>query len=70
MAQLVVSVDDISLLRNIQNAISLLRGVSEVKLATDESEVLNEKTVEAIEASRRGELIYCSDFDDYLAKVR
>ncbi len=70
MAQLVVSVDDISLLRNIQNAISLLRGVSEVKLATDDSEILNETTVKAIEASRRGELTYCSDFDDYLAKVK
>jgi len=70
MTQLLVSIEDASLLRKIQNAISLLKGVSNVEIATNECEILNETTVEAIEASRRGELIYCSDFEEYLEKVK
>ena len=67
--QLVVTVENASMLNNVKKAIMMLKGVTEIKVCKGK-EVPNATTRKAIEAARNGELTYCSSFEDYLQKVQ
>ena len=68
MNQLIVTVEDASLLSDLKKAISMLRGVSSVLSNTDEA--YNETTLKAMRDANEGNTIKCTSFEDYLAKVR
>ena len=69
MSQLIVTIEDTNLLSQIKKAISLLKGVSAVKVKkTDTVATLNKTTLEAMRAAENGETIKCESFEDYLQK--
>ena len=69
MNQLIVTVEDASLLGDLKKAISMLRGVSSVLLSNTD-EAYNETTLKAMRDANEGNTIKCTSFEDYLAKVR
>ncbi len=69
MTQLIVSLEDASMLSEIKKAIRLLRGVVSVKVA-ETSAKPNATTVEAIEELNNGQTIVCEDFESYLKLVK
>lgn len=69
MTQLIVSLEDASMLSEIKKAIRLLRGVVSVKVA-EAPAVPNAMTVEAIEELNNGHTIVCEDFESYLKLVK
>lgn len=68
MTQLIVSIEDASLLGDIKKAIRLLRGVASVKVSKS-AEVPNPATVKAIKVIEEGHSFVCEDFNDYLRLV-
>ena len=68
MTELIVSLEDASLLTDVKNATTMLRGVSSVKVKKSSS-VVNAVTREAIAAADRGETINCKNFEEYLNLV-
>lgn len=68
MTQLIVSIDDATVLTDIKKAIRLLRGVSSVKVCKSEHRP-NKTTVKAIEDAANGKTVKCGDFNDYLKLV-
>ncbi len=66
MTQLIVSIDDSSMLSDIRKAIKMIRGVVSVKA---EKSTPNAKTVAAIEEARAGKGIYCGSFENYKRMV-
>lgn len=68
MTQLIVSIDDASVLNDIKKAIRLLRGVSSVRVHKTVNRP-NKATVQAIEDAANGNTIKCGDFNDYLKFV-
>lgn len=68
MAQLIVTVSDVSLLPDLEQAIKMLRGVTNISMKRDDT--LNEVSEKAIEDARRGNTIKCDSFEDYLQKVK
>lgn len=71
MTQLTVSLEDTtpSMLKEIKKAISLLRGVIDVKVANTEKECVNPETAQAIEEAENGKTFKCKNFDEYLKLV-
>ena len=69
MTQLIVSLEDPSMIDDIKNAIKLLRGVVSVKTSKT-SDVPNKETVDAIKQAENGEVIHCGSFDNYLEFVK
>ncbi len=68
MTQLIVSIEDISVLADIKKAIKLLRGVSSVKVCKNGARP-NSATIKAIEDAANGRTIKCGDFSGYLKLV-
>lgn len=68
MTQLIVSINDASVLADIKKAIKLLRGVSSVKVCRKEVRP-NQTTIKAIEDAANGKTIKCGDFNGYLKLV-
>lgn len=68
MAQLIVTVEDASLVSDLKRAIRMLRGVTNISEKKPDS--LNEVTKQAIADAREGRTIKCDDFEDYLRKVK
>ncbi len=68
MTQLIVSLDDNSMVSDIKKAIRLLKGVASVKV-TKTIDTPNPTTIKAIEDVESGNTIRCNDFDDYLKLV-
>lgn len=66
MTQLIVSIDDASMLSDIRKAIKMIRGVVSVKA---EKSKPNAKTIAAIEEARAGKIIHCGSFEDYKRMV-
>jgi len=66
MTQLIVSIEDSSMLSDIRKAIKLMRGVVSVKT---KKSAPNPTTIAAIEEARAGKGIYCGSFDEYKRKV-
>ena len=70
MTQLIVNVEDISLLAELKRAIMMLRGVSSITEKTDLTTVPNETTLRAMEEAKTGKTIKCSSFEEYLKVVQ
>ena len=68
MTQLIVSIEDASLLADVKKAIRLLRGVASVKVCKNEARP-NKTTLQAIENAANGKTIKCGDFDGYLKTI-
>ena len=68
MAQLIVEIEDASVVANIKKAISVLRGVSKVHVKKNTTP--NAKTRQAIQDIETGNTVKCSSFEDYLNKVK
>lgn len=62
MTQLIVSIDDSSMLSDIRKAIKMIRGVVSVKANRS---VPNATTIAAIEEARSGKGVYCGSFEEY-----
>lgn len=67
MPQLVINVENESVVPSLKKAISMLRGVSKVTVCKSEAHL---KTLRAIDQMEKGETIKCSSFEDYLKKVK
>lgn len=70
MTQLIVNVEDISLLAELKHAIMMLRGVGSITEKSDVTKVSNETTLQAIEEAKAGKTIKCSSFEEYLKVVQ
>ena len=70
MTQLIVNVEDISLLGELKRAIMMLRGVGSITEKTDLTTVPNETTLRAMEEAKAGNTIKCSSFEEYLKVVQ
>lgn len=70
MTQLILNIEDASMLTQIKKACSLLRGVNSVKVVKKEENIPNETTRKAMEAAKKGDTIKCASFDDYLKCVQ
>lgn len=68
MTQLIVSIEDASVLADIKKAIKLLRGVTSVKVSKTNVQP-NPTTIKAIEDAANGRTIKCGDFKGYLKLV-
>ncbi len=69
MTQLIVNIEDTSLLAELKRAIMLLRGVSSITEWTDTTDVFNETTLKAMNEAKIGDTIKCRSFEDYLKLV-
>lgn len=68
MTQLIVSLDDKTLLPSVKAAIRMLRGVTSVKVCKEEK-VPNAKTLQAMREVESGDTVVCDTMDDYLKLV-
>ena len=65
MTQLIVNIEDVSLLSELKRAIMMLRGV----VSISEKKNVNETTLKAMEEAKNGNTIKCSSFEGYLETV-
>ena len=65
MTQLIVSLEDNSMVAELKRAIKMLKGVVAVKA----SDVPNPATLAAIREIENGDTIRCSSFDDFAAQM-
>lgn len=70
MTQLIVNVEDVSLLAELKRAIMMLRGVGSITEKTDSTILPNETTLRAMEEAKTGQTIKCSSFEEYLKVVQ
>lgn len=72
MTQLIVSLEDNSMLNDIKKAIRLLRGVSSVKISKSsyKEEKINAETEKAIQELESGGGIMCENMESYLKFVK
>lgn len=68
MTQLIVSLEDTSMVGDIKKAIRLLKGVASVKVSKSPDQP-NPQTLKAIADLEAGDTIVCKDFNDYLKLV-
>lgn len=68
MTQLIVSLNDETLLPGVKAAIRMLRGVSSVKVCKEENKP-NAQTLQAMHEVESGDTIMCDTMDDYLKLV-
>ena len=69
MTQLIVNIEDTSLLAELKRAIMLLRGVGSITERTDTTNAFNETTMNAMNDAKTGDTIKCRSFEDYLKLV-
>lgn len=69
MTQLIVNIEDISLLAELKNAIKKLHGVVSISERT-ETPTINSTTKEAMEDALAGKTIKCRNFEEYLEAVK
>ena len=70
MTQLILNIEDASMLTQIKKACSLLRGVNSVKVVKKNEDIPNKATRKAMEAAKRGDTIKCASFEEYLKCVQ
>ena len=68
MTQLIVNIEDVSLLAELKRAISMLRGVGTVM--EKKSDTVNKTTLKAMEDARAGRTVKCNSFEEYLELVK
>lgn len=71
MTQLIVNIEDVSLLEKLKAAIKLLKGIGSVT-ERNESNITdyNETTLQAMEEAKAGDTIKCNSFEEYLELVK
>lgn len=69
MAQLIVTVEDASLLPDLKKAIKMLRGVGNISVKKAEAS-LSETTLRAMRDVKEGRTVKCKSFEEYLEKVK
>jgi len=69
MTQLIVTIEDVSLLPDLKKAIKMLRGVSTISVKKSENKI-NTTTLRAIQDAKEGRTIKCESFEEYLEKVK
>ena len=69
MAQLIVTVEDASLLPDLKKAIKMLRGVGNISVKKAEAS-LNKTTLRAMRDVKEGRTVKCKSFEEYLEKVK
>ena len=69
MTQLIVNIEDTSLLTDLKRAIMMLRGVASISETNDDT-TYNEVTLKAMEEAQNGNTIKCSSFEEYLKLVQ
>ncbi len=69
MAQLVVTIEDASLLPDLKKAIKMLRGVGNISVKKTVSSS-NGTTLHAIRDAKEGQTVKCKNFEGYLEKVK
>ena len=69
MTQLIVNIEDTSLLSDLKRAIMMLRGVASISETNDDTNY-NEVTLKAMEEAQSGNTIKCSSFEEYLKLVQ
>lgn len=67
MTELIVKVDDASLLPDLKRAIKLLRGVASIAVKKEKPA---DVTLQAMRDAEEGRTVKCMDFEDYLKKVQ
>lgn len=70
MTQLILNIEDASMLSQIKKACSLLRGVNSVKVVKKDEIIPNKTTRKAMEAAQKGDTIKCYSFEEYLKCVQ
>ena len=71
MTQLIVNIEDASLLEELKAAIKMLRGIGTITERNDSNSVeYNETTIQAMEEAKNGDTIKCSNFEEYLELVK
>lgn len=69
MTQLIVTVEDASLLSDLKKAIKMLRGVGDISVKKAEKKG-NNTTLRAMKDAKEGRTIKCASFEEYLEKVK
>ena len=71
MTQLIVNIEDVSLVEELKAAIKLLKGIGSVT-ERNESNITdyNETTLQAMEEAKAGDTIKCNSFEEYLELVK
>ena len=69
MPQLIVTIEDASLLPDLKKAIKMLRGVGNISVKKAETP-LNENTLRAMRDVKEGHTIKCKSVEEYLEKVK
>jgi hypothetical protein len=69
MTQLIVTIEDASLLPDLKKAIKMLRGVSAISVQKSEKKP-NKTTLHAMQDAIKGQTIKCESFEEYLEKVK
>lgn len=69
MAQLIVTVDDLSLLPDLKKAIKMLRGVKGISVDKTVNKS-NQTTLCAMDDAKEGKTVKCESFEEYLEKVK
>jgi hypothetical protein len=68
MTQLIVNIEDVSLLSELKRAISKMPGVGSI--SEKKAETLNNTTMQALEDAEAGKTIKCENFEEYLELVK
>ena len=69
MTQLILNIEDASLLTQIKKACSLMRGVGSIAVKKDVA-MPNKTTRKAMEEAKKGDIVKCGSFEEYLKCVQ
>ena len=69
MTQLILNIEDASLLTQIKKACSLMRGVGSIAVKKDVA-MPNKTTRKAMEEAKKGDTVKCGSFEEYLKCVQ
>ena len=71
MTQLIINIEDTSLLTELKQAIKMLRGVGTVSVIEHQTEsAASEITLQAMKDAQSGNTVKCVDFEDYLRQIK
>lgn len=71
MTQLIVNIEDVSLVEELKAAIKMLKGIGSVTEKNESNATdYNETTLQAMEEAKVGDTIKCNSFEEYLELVK
>lgn len=70
MTQLIINIEDTSLLSELKRAIKMLRGVGSVSVKHDTDFSSNAATLQAMKDAKAGNTVKCASFEEYLELVK